>query len=371
MGAFLEKPKTEKVIDVGEGNGLRYAISSMQGWRVEMEDAHVAKSELPSPFQDWSYFGVFDGHAGSRVSELCATKLLDAILDTEEFQKLNPTKELDSTLVKKGIVNGFLTFDRDLAADEKSGSTAVVAFVTPTHIILANCGDSRAILVRDNKTLLATQDHKPYNPIESQRIFDAGGQVILSRVNGSLAVSRSLGDFEYKQVVSRAATEQLVSPEPDVFIVERKRESDQIILLACDGIWDVFENDTLTTYVLHRLCCLPSLADVCSEILDTSLHKGSRDNMSVLLVALDAAPTVNPEAVRKEMELDSSLNNMIVDIINSAGEDSNLLNVDYVASAVKNMNLPNYPPGGFNTKRAYVENFFNTHFRQNNYLDYL
>ncbi|CAH8446395.1 unnamed protein product [Schistosoma curassoni] len=368
MGAFLEKPKTEKVVNVGEGNGLRYAISSMQGWRLEMEDAHVAKSELPSPFQYWSYFGVFDGHAGSRVSELCAAKLLDAILNTEEFQKLSFDKEFDTSLVKKGIINGFLSFDRDLASDdsdEKSGSTAVIAFVTPTHIIMANCGDSRAILIRDNKTFLATQDHKPYNPIESRRISEAGGKVMLSRVNGSLAVSRSLGDFEYKQVLNRGATEQLVSPEPDIFIVERRKEFDQVLLLACDGIWDVFENDTLTTYVLHRLCCLPSLADVCSEILDTSLHKGSRDNMSVLLVALDAAPTVNPEAVCKEMELDTSLNNMIVDIINSAGEDANFLNVDYVASAVKSMNLPNYPPGGFNTKRAYVENFFNTHFRQN------
>ncbi|VDP98675.1 unnamed protein product [Trichobilharzia regenti] len=330
MGAFLDKPKTEKVVDMGQGNGLRYAISSMQGWRVEMEDAHVAKSELPSPFQYWSYFGVFDGHAGSRVSELCAAKLLD---------KLDPScTELDTTLVKRGIVNGFLAFDRDLASEdsnEKSGSTAVVAFVTPTHIIMANCGDSRAILVRDNKPLLATQDHKPYNPIERRRISEAGGQVMLSRVNGSLAVSRSLGDFEYKQVFSRGATEQLVSPEPDVFIIERKKEFDQVLLLACDGVWDVFENDTLTTYVLHRLCCLPSLVDVCSEILDTSLHKGSRDNMSVLLVALDAAPTVDPEAVH---------------IMNSAGADADTLSVNYIANTVKSMNLPNYPPGGFNTK---------------------
>ncbi|CAH8490267.1 unnamed protein product [Heterobilharzia americana] len=369
MGAFLDKPKTEKVVDMGQGNGLRYAISSMQGWRVEMEDAHVAKSELPVPFQYWSYFGVFDGHAGSRVSELCAARLLDAILNTEEFQKLDPScSELDTTLVKRGIVNGFLTFDRDLASEdsnEKSGSTAVVAFVTPTHIIMANCGDSRAILVRDNKPLLATQDHKPYNPIERRRISEAGGQVMLSRVNGSLAVSRSLGDFEYKQVFSRGATEQLVSPEPDVFIIERQKEFDQVLLLACDGVWDVFENDTLTTYVLHRLCCLPSLVDVCSEILDTSLHKGSRDNMSVLLVALDAAPTVDPEAIRKEMELDSSIENLIVDIMNSAGEDADTLSVNYVANTVKSMNLPNYPPGGFNTKRAYVENFFNARFRQN------
>ncbi|TNN10286.1 Protein phosphatase ppm-1 [Schistosoma japonicum] len=97
-----------------------------------MKGAYVVKSELPSPFQDWSYFGVFDVYAGS-----------NAILDTEKFQNLNLHKELDSTLAKRGIVNGFLRFDRDLIADdydEKSSSKAVVAFVTPTKMIMSNYG---------------------------------------------------------------------------------------------------------------------------------------------------------------------------------------------------------------------------------------
>ncbi|XP_075392100.1 protein phosphatase 1B isoform X4 [Tenrec ecaudatus] len=42
MGAFLDKPKTEKHNARGAGNGLRFGLSSMQGWRVEMEDAHTA-----------------------------------------------------------------------------------------------------------------------------------------------------------------------------------------------------------------------------------------------------------------------------------------------------------------------------------------
>lgn len=96
-------------------------------------------------------------------------------------------------MIKLGIINGFLAFDRELALEdreEKSGSTAVVAFITPTHIIMANCGDSRAMVVRDDKPFLATEDHKPYLPTERKRISEAGGQVMLSRVNGSLAVSR-------------------------------------------------------------------------------------------------------------------------------------------------------------------------------------
>ncbi|KAA0190490.1 Phosphatase 1B [Fasciolopsis buskii] len=317
MGAFLEKPKTDKFRESGAGNGLRYGLCSMQGWRIEMEDAHVARVELPPPFKSWSYFGVFDGHAGARVSERCAAKLLDTILNTDEFKKIaaQDNAELDLALIKLGIINGFLAFDRELALEdreEKSGSTAVVAFITPTHIIMANCGDSRAMVVRDDKPFLATEDHKPYLPTERKRISEAGGQVMLSRVNGSLAVSRSLGDFEYKQLGNRGATEQLVSPEPDLFVVTRNKERDQLLILACDGIWDVFENDALANYVLQRIRCVASLTDVCAEILDTSLHKGSRDNMSVLLVALDNAPTLDPEAARKDVELDKAISSIVM-----------------------------------------------------------
>lgn len=47
MGAYLDKPKTEKENECGSGNGLKYGISSMQGWRLEMEDAHSAVIGLP------------------------------------------------------------------------------------------------------------------------------------------------------------------------------------------------------------------------------------------------------------------------------------------------------------------------------------
>ena len=55
MGAFLDKPKTEKHTEQGGGNGLRYGLSSMQGWRIEMEDAHCAVIGIPE-LNDWSFF---------------------------------------------------------------------------------------------------------------------------------------------------------------------------------------------------------------------------------------------------------------------------------------------------------------------------
>lgn len=102
MGAFLDKPLTEKLLESGEGNGLKYGVASMQGWRLEMEDAHMAKTQLgEGELKDWSYFAVFDGHAGAGVSQHCASHLLESIMATDEFQE-------DT---KKGIHTGFLGND--------------------------------------------------------------------------------------------------------------------------------------------------------------------------------------------------------------------------------------------------------------------
>jgi len=43
-----------------------------------------------------------------------------------------------------------------------------------------------------------SEDHKPDNVEENRRIMRSGGFVEDGRVNGMLALSRALGDFEYK-----------------------------------------------------------------------------------------------------------------------------------------------------------------------------
>ena len=72
LSAF-DKSRTQKNHDKGTGLGLKYAISSMQGWRYEMEDAHCAKTNIYG-FTGWSFFAVFDGHGGSYCSLKSAGK---------------------------------------------------------------------------------------------------------------------------------------------------------------------------------------------------------------------------------------------------------------------------------------------------------
>ncbi|KAG7202896.1 hypothetical protein KM043_010040 [Ampulex compressa] len=356
MGAFLDTPKTDKYNEHGAGNGLRYGVASMQGWRMEMEDAHRAITGLESGLSDWSYFAVFDGHAGALVSAHSAKHLLKCIMQTEEFKAED---------VIKGIHSGFLRLDdemRDLpemsSGTDKSGSTAVCAFISPKNIYIANCGDSRAVLCQSGNPTFSTRDHKPVLPAEKERIQNAGGSVMIQRVNGSLAVSRALGDYEYKNLKDRGPCEQLVSPEPEIFVLDRDDAHYEFLVLACDGIWDVMNNEDLCNFIHSRLLLTDDLRAVTNQVIDTCLYKGSRDNMSIVLVTFPAAPKPNPEAQKKEAELEMAIERRIKEIVAEQG-DKNEFDFLQLLQLLVDQDIPNLPPGGgLPAKQPFIEQVF-------------
>jgi serine/threonine protein phosphatase PrpC len=192
----------------------------------------------------------------------------------------------------------FLELDDDLlklpsvaSGDDHSGCTAIVSVITDTHIIVANAGDARGILQQGDIVRPMSFDHKPTNQQELKRIEAAGGCVSMRRVNGDLAVSRALGDFEYKKTATMPAKDQMVSAFPDIEIAERNG-AEEFLLLCCDGIWDVMSNDDAGIYIRAKLSngyTGMNYSLVCEKLLDKCLEKGSRDNMSVVTV-------VNPKA---------------------------------------------------------------------------
>jgi hypothetical protein len=116
---------------------------------------------------------------------------------------------------------------------------------------------------------------------ERQRIQEAGGTVLIQRVNGSLAVSRALGDFEYKNNPNRRPDQQLVSPEPEITCHTRNLTTNSgkqdehvaFIVLACDGIWDVMTNEELAAYILGRMHVTDDLSEISNSVLDMCLYK--------------------------------------------------------------------------------------------------
>ncbi|XP_036419518.1 protein phosphatase, Mg2+/Mn2+ dependent, 1Na (putative) isoform X1 [Colossoma macropomum] len=346
---YLERPILQKQTAEGESKwGISYAMASMQGWRTQMEDTHTCMPEMSDRLPDWSYFAVFDGHAGTTVAQYCSAHLLDHIINTGTWVM---TAGEDVERVKEAVRDGFLSIDRhmhNLSRSEgwdRSGSTAASVIISPRNIYFINCGDSRTFLCRDGQVVFYTEDHKPCNPREKERIQNAGGSVTLQRVNGSLAVSRALGDFAFKEVEWRTQTEQLVSPEPEVYELERSPQ-DEFLVVACDGVWDAISNEELCAFVRNRLQVCDDLREVCTQVIDLCLYKGSLDNMSIIIICFTGAPQVSPEALQQEAELEHLLDlkvDEIIQVIRSKDEEPDLL---YVMKFLATEDIPGLPPGG-------------------------
>ena len=305
----MEKPITEKKTDQGGRKGIRFAVSGMQGWRPEMEDTHVAYLDVCG-LQDFAIFGVFDGHGGGLTSKYVQQHFLEVLCRQDHFQlyKSLPAQSLRDhsiglELLQSALLTTFTEIDKDLMLDkdrlqidedgshklDRSGSTACLVVVTPKHILCVNAGDSRAIYRTGGYTVQLSFDHKPNNDEERNRIEAAGGYVSMKRVDGDLAVSRGLGDFQFKSSPELPLELQKVICIPDFVLVDRDRHRDEFIVLACDGIWDVLSSrqcGELIQTILNEGETDVSL--VVEELLDVCLDRQSKDNMTAVLIAFPA-----------------------------------------------------------------------------------
>ncbi|KAL6344833.1 hypothetical protein AAG906_002739 [Vitis piasezkii] len=257
------------------------------------------------------FFGVYDGHGGSQVANYCRDRIHSALAEEIETAKTGfsdgNVQDYCKELWTKVFTNCFLKVDAEVGgkaslepvAPETVGSTAVVAIICSSHIIVANCGDSRAVLYRGKEPIALSVDHKPNREDEYARIEAAGGKVIQwngHRVFGVLAMSRSIGDRYLKP---------WIIPEPEVTFIPRARE-DECLVLASDGLWDVMTNEEVCDIARRRILLwhkkngvtmLPSergqgidpAAQAAAECLSNrALQKGSKDNITVIVVDLKA-----------------------------------------------------------------------------------
>eukprot|EP00053_Salpingoeca_punica_P009729 m.87568 g.87568 ORF g.87568 m.87568 type:complete len:402 (-) comp15133_c0_seq1:676-1881(-) len=290
---FLRKPITTCTSTDGQAEAVEYAVACMQGWRSHMEDAHICETGLAG-LPGWMFFSVLDGHAGSAMALHSASALPQAVL----FEVL-PVR-FSAASVKDALRRAFVRHDRLAAGDfgllqSRSGCTCTSVLISPSHFFFANLGDSRGVLVQKGKPAFATEDHKPTNTEEANRIIRAGGIILSGRVDGGLAVSRAFGDFDYKMRSDLAPEAQKVSAQPDVYIRERDPAADEYILLACDGIWDVMTNTAAVKFVSSLLKKHTPLKLVCEKLIRRCLDLGSRDNMSAMIILLNhQAPDGKP-----------------------------------------------------------------------------
>ena len=146
--------------------------------------------------------------------------------------------------------------------------------------------------------------------VEKNRIQEAGGFVDFGRVNGNLALSRAIGDFDFKKGASLSPQQQIVTAFPDV-IEHTITGDDEFLVIACDGtsylwfptfilvslivykgIWDCKSNQEVVEFVRRGIVAKQSLSTICENMMDaccaTSSDTGGVgcDNMTMIVIAL-------------------------------------------------------------------------------------
>lgn len=246
---------------------------------------------------------VADGHGGDFVSKFIKKHLLDTFVNNAYYQmykdQVTEVQEeecnVNHELLEKALSGTIHELDGMLSSKKECktcGSTLAVCLLTPSVVVCANVGDSRSILVTVDETLGSnsivelSMDHKPFLPEEEFRILKAGGVVCTGRVDGELALSRALGDFKFKQNDSLPPHEQKVICSPDIRVYHRDKKRDFLLVLASDGLWDVFSNDSLAVFLISKIEENLSPDKLSIEVVNAAYDEGSNDNISCCIAFL-------------------------------------------------------------------------------------
>ncbi|XP_072960771.1 probable protein phosphatase 2C 32 [Typha angustifolia] len=256
----------------------RYSVYCKRGRkRLEMEDRYQAQLDLGGDAQK-AFFGIFDGHGGKRAAEFASENMGELIAE-----ELDKEGRESSSEIAEAVKAGYLKTDKEFLKEKVGGGTCcVTALLREGNLVVSNVGDCRAVLSWEGKAEALTSDHRPSRQDERDRIENLGGFVDFCRgtwrVQGSLAVSRGIGDSHLKQ---------WVIPDPDTKILKIKPKC-EFLILASDGLWDKVSNQEAVD-IARPLCVendSSSTLTACKKLADLSAMRGSLDDISVMIIQL-------------------------------------------------------------------------------------
>ncbi|XBI98706.1 hypothetical protein VPH35_018914 [Triticum aestivum] len=275
----------EEVAEQGEG----FAAFCRRGKgrkRVEMEDRHVAAVALGGD-RAQALFGVFDGHGGKGAVEFAADNMPRIV--AEELER--SARSGGRAAVEGAVRRAYLRTDEEFSTTSSKnreqaggGACCVTALLREggRQLVVSGAGDCRAVLSRGGRAEALTDDHRASRQDERDRIEALKGGLVLNcrgvwRVQGSLAVTRGIGDAHLKP---------WVVAEPETRTVDVGADC-ELLILASDGLWDKVGSQEAVDAAAASSGDLPA---ACRRLVDMAVSRGSSDDISVLVVQLQRRP---------------------------------------------------------------------------------
>ncbi|KAM4585215.1 protein phosphatase Mn(2+)-dependent 1K isoform 1-T4 [Odontesthes bonariensis] len=255
----------------------KVGCASLIGQRKENEDRY----KISQMTDNILYFAVFDGHGGPEAADFCEKYM-------EKFIKDLMAEEDNLELV---LSKAFLEVDKAFARHLhfspngpgiNAGTTATVALLRDgIELVVASVGDSRAMLCHKGKVLKLTVDHTPERKDEKERVKKSGGFITWNslgqpNVNGRLAMTRSIGDFDLKKMG--------VIAEPETKRIMLHHVHDSFLALTTDGVNFIMNSQEICNVI--NQCHDPK--EAAQRISDQALQYGSEDNSTIIVVPFGA-----------------------------------------------------------------------------------
>ena len=283
------------------------------GLKKTNQDSYVLEKNI-NGILNFNIFGVLDGHGvnGHFASQFVTKYIINRIKHHSLLRNLDTAKAVYDKIKSNEyqiITNIFIDADFQIKKQkfnvEMSGTTAVIVIQLDEHIICANTGDSRAILVygEANKNKLVntkifrlSYDAKPDNPAEKKRIYENGGVVLKvldendeaigpfrvwmkGKTYPGLAISRTIGDIDAKKIG--------VIPNPQ-FIEYTINPKTRYVIVCSDGIWEFMSNEEVMR-IANNYYIKNDPAGLCHELTNKSTALWLKEDVCVDDITVVAA----------------------------------------------------------------------------------
>lgn len=335
---------------------LAYGMKTIKGCRQENQDDAVVLDRY-AEFPDATLVGVFDGHGvnGKFASKFIRVNVPGTISRSKEFVTGNFADGL-----AKGLVDVNNQLKRSPDSDVTySGSTACLALVKGSKVIVANVGDSRAVIghvtsvdppaadvaasaaaststsptrpgtgapsrqktpnagaMRPSTVVTETRwewtavnlsdDHRPTRPDEATRIEEAGGRIDCMRLDGEPYGPYRVYDGD-KDVPGCMLTRSMgdcgvscgVIAEPEVREYDFDPAVDKFLILATDGVWEHLSSEAAVHCVAEHIAepnnAAKTLAEMAWVAWQAADPEGAIDDITVVIINLEATTAINDE----------------------------------------------------------------------------
>ena len=301
--------------DIITGYAYNSSMGNIRDYNEDTITATKITTNHDSNENNFYFFGIYDGHGGSGCSLYLKNNLH---INIKNFSKES---------IKEGIKITEENFLKNEALDKKgeikdqSGSCGIIAMIQKNKCIIANVGDSRLVIYKNNSVFFSTEDHKPGSNIEKERIMKAGGkryqtpslfplyqngkeiEIPWRVLPGRLSVSRTFGDIEAKNA-KFGGNKNVIVALPDITEIELNEEFN-LIILGCDGIFDVLSNEEILECIkivlkekkINEINDNVNISQLCGDfaemIIKSSLAKDSFDNVSCIVIAINIKNLIN------------------------------------------------------------------------------